>query len=255
MTDAAGRARARRPLRRRRPGPAGGRGGRTSRSTPARSSASPASPATASRSWSRCCPASAQPTGGRIFVNGQPFEPTRDHMDRFKVVRPAGGAAAQRRGAAHDGRREHRLPHLRQAADHLARLVAVARADARAGPRADRRATASRRRRPRTPIANLSGGNVQRAVLARELSGDGRRADRRQSLLRARLRRRSPRSARRSWSSATAAPRCCWSREDLDEILELADRIAVMSGGTIDYVDAGRRGRPHHRSATHMAGH
>ena len=33
--------------------------------------------------------------------------------------------------------------------------------------------------------------------------------------------------------------------EDLDEILELADRIAVMSGGRIDYVVARRRGRPH----------
>ena len=33
--------------------------------------------------------------------------------------------------------------------------------------------------------------------------------------------------------------------EDLDEILELADRIAVMSDGRIDYVVPRRRGRPH----------
>ena len=52
------------------------------------------------------------------------------------------------------------------------RLVAVARADAREGARADRAPTASRRPRPRAPIETLSGGNVQRAVLARELSGD-----------------------------------------------------------------------------------
>ena len=42
--------------------------------------------------------------------------------------------------------------------------------------------------------------------------------------------------------------------EDLDEILELADRIAVMSGGTITYVVADRRDRPHHDRPA-MAGH
>ena len=38
--------------------------------------------------------------------------------------------------------------------------------------------------------------------------------------------------------------------EDLDEILELADRIAVMSGGTINYVaPVAETDRAHHRPA------
>ncbi len=44
-------------------------------------------------------------------------------------------------------------------------------------------------RTPDTPIAALSGGNVQRAVLAREARGRSRSADRRQSLLRSGFRR------------------------------------------------------------------
>jgi simple sugar transport system ATP-binding protein len=42
--------------------------------------------------------------------------------------------------------------------------------------------------------------------------------------------------------------------EDLDEILELADRIAVMSGGTITYItDAAGADRT--TIGHHMAGH
>ena len=47
-------------------------------------------------------------------------------------VRPAGGAAEERLRADHVGRREHGVPHLRQGADVAPRLLAVARADARA---------------------------------------------------------------------------------------------------------------------------
>ena len=86
-----------------------------------------------------------------------------------------------------------------------------------------------------TPIANLSGGNVQRAVLARELSGDvdvlivanpcfgldfASVAE-----IRAQIMEQRNRGAAVLLVS-----------EDLDEILELADRVAVMSGGTITYV-------------------
>ena len=39
--------------------------------------------------------------------------------------------------------------------------------------------------------------------------------------------------------------------EDLDEILELSDRVAVMSGGTISYVVADRRHRPQHDRPAH----
>lgn len=85
-----------------------------------------------------------------------------------------------------------------------------------------------------TPIANLSGGNVQRAVLARELSGDvdvliianpcfgldfASVADIRSQIMEARNR----------------GAAVLLVSEDLDEILELADRVVVMSGGAITY--------------------
>lgn len=104
-----------------------------------------------------------------------------------------------------------------------------------------------------TPIASLSGGNVQRAVLARELSGTvdlllianpcfgldfSAVAE-----IRARI------MAARNGGAAVLL-----ISEDLDEILELSDRILVMSEGAIvfetqaDGADIGEIGR-------HMAGH
>ena len=92
---------------------------------------------------------------------------------------------------------------------------------------------------PETPIRDLSGGNVQRAVLARELSGDvdvlivanpcfgldfASVAD-----IRAQIMEQRNRGAAVLLVS-----------EDLDEILELSDRIAVMSEGKVAYLtDAG----------------
>ncbi|MEM1343585.1 MAG: ABC transporter ATP-binding protein [Pseudomonadota bacterium] len=85
-----------------------------------------------------------------------------------------------------------------------------------------------------SPIAALSGGNVQRAVLARELSGEvdllivanpcfgldfTAVAEIRASLMAAR----------------NAGAAVLLISEDLDEILELADRVLVMSEGTIAY--------------------
>lgn len=87
---------------------------------------------------------------------------------------------------------------------------------------------------PDAPIDSLSGGNVQRAVLARELSGDVRLlivsnpcfgldftavAEIRERL----------RVARDSGTAILLLS------EDLDEILELADSIVVMSEGSINY--------------------
>jgi simple sugar transport system ATP-binding protein len=84
------------------------------------------------------------------------------------------------------------------------------------------------------PIETLSGGNVQRAVLARELSDDvdvlivanpcfgldfASAADIRAQIMEAR----------------NAGAAVLLVSEDLDEILELADRIAVMSEGRIVY--------------------
>ena len=103
------------------------------------------------------------------------------------------------------------------------------------------------------PIAALSGGNVQRAVLARELTGDvdllvvsnpcfgldfSAVAD-----IRARI-----------MAARNAGTAVLLISEDLDEILELSDRVLVMSEGRIAYetpianADIGEIGR-------HMAGH
>ncbi len=87
---------------------------------------------------------------------------------------------------------------------------------------------------PETALADLSGGNVQRAVLAREISGDvnvlivanpcfgldfASVAD-----IRAQIMEQRNRGAAVLLVS-----------EDLDEILDLADTVAVMSGGTVNY--------------------
>jgi simple sugar transport system ATP-binding protein len=86
-----------------------------------------------------------------------------------------------------------------------------------------------------TPVENLSGGNVQRTVLARELSGDVG------VLIAA-----NPCMGLDFASVAEIRAQIMDQRnkgaavllvsEDLDEILEMADRVAVMSAGRITYV-------------------
>ncbi|MGV8954539.1 MAG: ATP-binding cassette domain-containing protein, partial [Cypionkella sp.] len=103
------------------------------------------------------------------------------------------------------------------------------------------------------PIETLSGGNVQRAVLARELSGDvdvlivanpcfgldfASVSDIRSQIM-----------EQRNRGAAVLLV-----SEDLDEILELADRVAVMSGGTINYV-ARLEDTDRNIIGQHMAGH
>jgi general nucleoside transport system ATP-binding protein len=85
-----------------------------------------------------------------------------------------------------------------------------------------------------SPFESLSGGNVQRAVLARELTGDvdllivsnpcfgldfSAVAEIRARIMKAR----------------NAGAAVLLISEDLDELLELSDRIFVMSGGALVY--------------------
>ena len=100
------------------------------------------------------------------------------------------------------------------------------------------------------PIAALSGGNVQRAVLARELTGavdlliisnpcfglDFAAV----SEIRGRI-----------MAARNAGTAVLLMSEDLDEILELADRVLVMSEGRIAYETPVGRGRHRHHRPSH----
>ena len=85
---------------------------------------------------------------------------------------------------------------------------------------------------PDTPVGRLSGGNIQKVVLARELSGGARVVVYNKPTYGLDV--RNTASARRRIAEAAAAGvATILISTDLDEILELADRIAVMSRGRI----------------------
>ncbi len=173
-------------------------------------------------------------TDGRIFVHGNAFEPTRDHMDRFKVFglqeEPLSNAAVPRMTVAENiSFRTFDKPPITSLGWWLS-----------PGPMRARARELIATYRVKTPsteefMENLSGGNVQRAVLAREFSSPvdvlivanpcfgldfASVAEIRSQIM-----------EQRNRGAAVLLV-----SEDLDEILELADRIAVMSGGKIDYV-------------------
>ena len=191
-------------------------------------------------------------TDGRIFINGKPFEPKRSDFDRFKLFglpeEPLKNATVPRMSVAENiafrsfdkapiaslGWWLSPGPMRKKAEDLIARY---------------RVKTTS----PDSPIEALSGGNVQRAVLARELSGDvdvlivanpcfgldfASVAEIRGQIM-----------EQRNRGAAVLLV-----SEDLDEILELSDRVAVMSGGRINYVSPiGDTDR--NTIGQHMAGH
>lgn len=189
---------------------------------------------------------------GRLFINGKPFEPTRKDFDRFKVFglpeEPLKNAAVPRMSVAENiAFRSYDKPPisslgwwlspgpLRRKGEELIDRYKVK--------------TAS----PDSPIESLSGGNVQRAILARELSGDvdvlivanpcfgldfASVAEIRTQIM-----------EQRNRGAAVLLV-----SEDLDEVLELSDRVAVMSGGSITYVaPIGETDR--NTIGKHMAGH
>jgi ABC-type uncharacterized transport system ATPase subunit len=173
---------------------------------------------------------------GRIFVRNQPFEPTRDAFYRMKVF-----------GLPEEPLRNATVPRM-SVAENMAFRTFDKPPNTKfgwwlsAGPmRVKARqlidAFKVKTQSPDTPIGDLSGGNVQRAVLARELSGD---VDvlivanpcfgldfASVSEIRSRI------MEQRNKGAAVLL-----LSEDLDEILELSDRVAVMSEGTINYIAA-----------------
>jgi simple sugar transport system ATP-binding protein len=171
---------------------------------------------------------------GRIFIKGKPFEPTRALMDHYKVFglpeEPLKNATAPRLSVAENmALRSFDKPPISMNGWWLSPKPMKAKA---------RELIAQYRVKtpgPDTPIENLSGGNVQRAVLARELSGDvdvlivanpcfgldfASVADIRAQII----------EQRNSGAAVLLVS------EDLDEILELSDRVAVMSEGHITYI-------------------
>jgi len=121
--------------------------------------------------------------------------------------------------------------------------------------RAQRLVTAYRVRAPsmQAPIGVLSGGNVQRCVLARELDGEVR------LLIVANpcfgLDVKAVAEIRtRIMAARNAGTAVLLVSEDLDEILELADRILVMHGGRIVH-EAPGPGADAQAIGTHMLGH
>ncbi|MCU0829080.1 MAG: ABC transporter ATP-binding protein [Tabrizicola sp.] len=191
-------------------------------------------------------------TDGRIFIHGKPFEPKRADFDRFKVFglpeEPLKNAAVPRMSVAENiAFRSYDKPPITSLGWWLS-----------PGPMRKKAEDLITRYRvkttsPDSPIEALSGGNIQRAILARELSGDvdvlivanpcfgldfASVAEIRTQIM-----------EQRNKGAAVLLV-----SEDLDEVLELADRVAVMSGGTITYV-APIAETDRATIGTYMAGH
>jgi simple sugar transport system ATP-binding protein len=178
------------------------------------------------------------PTGGRLVVHGEPYRATREEIRRhhFHVLPelPLQNACVGSMTTAENlsFRRFDRAP-LTRAGWFLSRRAIRSYAQA---------LIARYRIRPPWPaarISTLSGGNVQRAVLAREL------AEEVQVLVAANpcfgldfkavaeIRSQIVQARNRGAAVLLAS-------EDLDEILELADRILVISGGRIVHETTGK---------------
>ncbi|CTQ53296.1 Ribose import ATP-binding protein RbsA [Roseibium album] len=170
---------------------------------------------------------------GRIFIDAKPYDPERQMMDRFKVF-----------GFSEEPLHNVAVPRMSVAENMAFRSFDKAPISPVWGwlsplpmrNRARELIAAYRVKTPSTdePIENLSGGNVQRAILARELSGDvdvlivanpcfgldfASVAEIRAQIM-----------DQRNQGAAVLLV-----SEDLDEILDLADTVAVMSEGRVSY--------------------
>ena len=171
-------------------------------------------------------------TAGEIVVEGEAYDASRykarQHHVRFIPEEPLQNACAPKMTVAENmafrtfdvkGDHDAHWISTRRIKDYAAGLVSAFKVK-----------TASLS----SPIASLSGGNVQRAVLARELTGEvdllivsnpcfgldfSAVAEIRARIMKAR----------------NAGAAVLLLSEDLDELFELSDRILVMSGGELVY--------------------
>ncbi len=189
---------------------------------------------------------------GQVLVRDQNFEPKRGHFDKFKVFglpeEPLKNATAPVMSVAENmAFRAFDKPPIAS----FGWWLSPGPMKARARELIERYnvKTVS----PDAPIRDLSGGNVQRAVLARELSGDVdvlivanpcfgldfvSVADIRAQIV-----------EQRNRGAAVLLV-----SEDLDEILELSDRIVVISEGKVAYTTEAA-GADRTTIGRHMAGH
>jgi ABC-type uncharacterized transport system ATPase subunit len=191
-------------------------------------------------------------TDGRIIIKQHPFEPNRDSFYRLKVF-----------GLPEEPLKNATVPRMTVAENMAFRTFDRPPAAKLGwwlspGPMREKARELIARYRVKTPspetaISDLSGGNIQRAVLARELNSEvdvlivanpcfgldfASVAEIRSQIM-----------EQRNHGAAVLLV-----SEDLDEILELADRVAVMSGGTINYqAPVGETDRS--TIGKHMAGH
>ncbi len=191
--------------------------------------------------------------GGEITVKGERYEPSRAAMRRLGVFtlpeEPLRNAAAPAMTVAENMalREFDRAPFSRWGG--LLDFGAIRRAGVDLIERFSVRPPS-----PDLPIGALSGGNVQRAILARELAGHEIRV-----LIAA-----NPCFGLDFGAVAFIHNRLVEARnrgaavllisEDLDELLELADRIVVMCEGRIVH-ESLRAGADSLQIGRHMAGH
>jgi simple sugar transport system ATP-binding protein len=189
---------------------------------------------------------------GQLSIRDEDFLPTRAGMARFKVFglpeEPLKNATVPTMSVAENmAFRSFDRPPMASAAGWLS--FGPMRRQAQDLIQRYRVKTPS----PEAPIAQLSGGNVQRAVLARELSGDvdvlvvanpcfgldfASVAEIRAQIM-----------DQRNRGAAVLLV-----SEDLDEILQLADRVAVMSEGKVTYIEETAK-TDRATIGAHMAGH
>jgi simple sugar transport system ATP-binding protein len=193
-----------------------------------------------------------EPESGRIRVAGGAYRPTRTEMRRRRVFvlmeEPLRNACVRGMSVAENlAFRNFDEPPNAQGGWLVSRRAL--RAQARALIERFRIRTAG----PDAPLETLSGGNVQRTVLARELSGDV-----------AVLVAQNPCAGLDIAATAEIRSRIAAVRnagaavllisEDLDELLELADRIVVIFEGRLVY-ETRREHADVHTIGHYMASH
>ena len=190
-------------------------------------------------------------TGGEIRIHGAPYHATRREQKALKVrylpEEPLQNACAPRMSVAENI--AFRIFDEQPGGHRFWKSSRQILANAQARIAEFNVKTAS----PHAPIAALSGGNVQRAVLSRELTGDV-------DLLIvanpcfgldfaavAAIRERIVEARNRGVAVLLIS-------EDLDEILELSDRIVVMSEGQIAFETTSHNADTS-QIGSYMAGH